>query len=141
MKKELKQTLVAAKVTLLVLWPATAWAASLAFGEQMAQISLLSLLMTVILSTVMGATALLYAMTEEYRQNDGKEIPRLGLFIASRMLSSNAAGLLVFFGAESWDIHLGYRAGAIMLASFGGYWTIQRALQFFANKYAPEPQK
>jgi hypothetical protein len=28
-----------------------------------------------------------------------------------------------------------------MLAAFGGTWTIERALQFFANKYAPEGSK
>lgn len=139
--KGAKQTLIAAKVTVILLWPVSAYAATLAFGAQMAQIPLLSILMTVILSTVMGATSLLHAMTQEYRANQDRDIPRLGLFISSRMLSSNAAGLLMFFAAESWDIATGYRAGAIMLAAFGGNYVLQRALQFFVNKYVPEPVK
>lgn len=140
MKKELKQLLLALQVTLVVLWPVSAYAATIAFGEQLAQIPLLSMLMTVILSTLMGATALLHAMKQEYEK--AGEIKYLWLFVCSRMLSSNAAGLLMFFGAESWDsIATSHKAAAIMLAAFGGTWTIERALQFFSNKYAPEPQK
>jgi len=139
MKKELRQLHIASMVTLIVLWPATAWAASIAFGEELARIPLLSILMTVILSTVLGATALLHAMIDEYKEHD--KIERLWLFVASRMLSSNAAGLIAFAIIESWDIPTGYKAGAIMLAAFGGTWTIQRALTFFSNKYAPEPIK
>jgi len=139
MKKELKQSLGAAQAMLVVLWPTSAWAANIAFGAQMAEIPLLSVLMTLILSTLMGATALLHDMKQKY-EADG-EIKQLALFIASRMLSSNAAGLLLFFGADSWDIPQGYRAGAIMLAAFGGNWSIQRALAFFSNKYAPEPKE
>jgi hypothetical protein len=138
-KKELKQTLIASKVALVLLWPVSAWAATIAFGAQMAQIPALSILMTLILSTLMGATALLHAMKQEYEK--AAVIPRLPLFVAYHMLSSNAAGLLMFFGAESWDIPTGYRAGAIMLAAFAGNQGIQRALQFFSNKYAPEPAK
>lgn len=139
MKRELKQTLFALKAALVMLWPVSAWAATITFGEQLAQIPMLSILMTVILSTVMGATALLHAMTQEYQQKD--KIDHLWLFVTSRVLSSNAAGLLMFFGAESSDFPTGYKAGAIMLAAFGGTWFIQRALQFVSNKYAPEPSK
>lgn len=144
MMKELKQVLIASKVALIVLWPVSAWAATIAFGEQMASIPLLSLLMTLILSTLTGATALLHAMKKEYEKighENGASIPHLWLFVSSRMLSSNTAGLLLFLFADSWDIPTGYRAGYIALAAFGGNWTIQRALQFFASKYIPEPSK
>jgi hypothetical protein len=139
MKNELKQLLLACKVTLAVLWPASAWAAGIAFGDDLASIPMLSVLATVILSTVLGATALLHWMIDQYQLND--KIPRLALQVVSRMLSSNAAGLLAFFTVESMNIDRGYKAGAIMLAAFGGAWTIQRAIQFIANKYIPEPQR
>lgn len=138
MKKELKQFLLAAKIVLLLLWPVSAWAAAITFGGQMSQIPMLDLLMTVMLSTVMGATALLHAMTIEYRK--APEIQRLWLFVTSKMLGSNAAGLFVFFVAESWDIRTSYVAGAIMLASFGGTFFLERAYQSFVNKYTPEPK-
>jgi hypothetical protein len=139
MKKELKQALLASKAALCLLWPVSAWAATITFGEQMAAIPMLSVLMTMLLSTLMGATALLHAMKQEYEK--AAVIQRLALFVAYHLLSSNAAGLLMFFGAESWDIQTGYRAGAIMLAAFGGNQAIARAYQFFQNKYAPEPAK
>jgi hypothetical protein len=139
MKKELTQTLGAVHATLLVLWPASAMAANIAFGAQLAQIPMLSVLMTVILSTLMGATSLLHAMKQEYEK--AAVIPRLWLFICSRMLSSNAAGLLMFFAGEAWGMDNAYKAAAIMLSAFGGTWSIERALQFFANKYAPEPTR
>lgn len=136
MKKELKQLLLACKMILAVLWPVSAWAATIAFGDDLARIPMRSILATVNLSTLLGATALLHWMIEEYKQHD--KIARLWLQVVSRLLSSNAAGLLMFFGIESWTIPTGYKAGAIMLAAFGGAWTIQRGLRFFANKYAPE---
>lgn len=141
MKRELKQALIAAKVTLLVLMPVSAYAATLTFGQQLVQTQLLDILMTVILSTVMGATALVNSMAEEYRANKGEPIPQLGLFITSRMLSSNAAGLVMYFTQQALGIGTDYRAGYIMLAAFGGNWFIQRLLQFVANKYMPEPTK
>jgi hypothetical protein len=137
MKKELKQLLCAAALGLL--WPATAWATTAALGEGLASIPIADWLATMILSTVLGATALLHWMIDEYEQHE--QIPRLALQVASRMLSSNAAGLLTFMALGSWDIDKGYKAGAIMLAAFGGAVTIQRALQFVQNKYIPEPSK
>lgn len=141
MKRELKQALIATKATLLVLMPVSAYAATLTFGQQLVQNQMLDILMTLLLSTGMGATALVNAMAEEYRANKGEAIPRLGLFIASRMLSSNAAGLLMYFVQQSLGINTDYRAGYIMLAAFGGNWFIQRLLQFVANKYIPEASK
>lgn len=139
MKKELAQAMVAAKTALLLLWPVSAWASAIVFGEKMAQIPLLAVLMTVILSTLSGVTALLHAMKQEYEAHG--EIPRLWLFVASKMLGSNVAGMLMFFGAETWNFSDTMEAGAIILAGFGGTWTIERALQFFTNKYAPEATK
>lgn len=137
MKKELKQ--LACAVTLALLWPASAWAATRAFGDDLANIPLMSIVGTVVLSTVLGVTALLHWMIDQYDQHE--TIPRLWLQVASRMLSSNAAGLLAFAVMEAGDWPTGYKAGAIMLASFGGAVTIQRALQFVANKYVPETAK
>jgi len=136
MKKELKQALFVAQGTLILLWPFSAWAAAITFGGQMSQIPLLDLLMTVTLSTVMGGTSLLHAMIEKYEQ--APVIPRLWLFVSSRLLAANAAGLLVFFGAESQEIRTGWLAAAIMVASFGGYTFIKRAYSWAMDKKMPE---
>lgn len=138
MKNELKQLRLAGKVVLAILWPTSAWAASISFDTELANIPMASFLATVVLSSVLGAAALLHWMIDAYEKHDPNPIPRLGLHIASRMVSSNAAGLLVFLIIESMNIPRGYKAVAISLAAFGGTWTIQRLLQFVANKYVPE---
>lgn len=136
MNKEIKQLLFAGKVLLVMMWPMSAWAATITFGSQMADIDLLSLLMTTLLSTVMGGTSLLHAMKAEYEAKE--KIDRLWLFVSSRMLGSNAAGLLVFFAAESWGIRTSYLAGAIMLASFSGTYFIEKAVHQFMTKTGME---
>ena len=84
----------------------------------------------------MGATSLLHAMIEEYKK--APEIKRLRLFVSSHMLGANAAGLLVFFVAASWEIRTSYLAGAIMLGSFGGHVFLSRAYKRWVNTQLPE---
>lgn len=136
MKKEMIQARTVAMVVLAMLWPVSAWAATLTLGAQMAQTPLLDLAMTLVLSILSGITALLHAMIEQYKQSD--TIPRLPLFVSSRMFGSVLAGLLMFFGSSTRGWDPGTQVCAIILASFGGTWFIQRVLQFFVNKYTPE---
>jgi len=136
MKNDLKQLLIATQLSFLVLWPMSAWAATLAFGEHLASESLLSILATLLLSSVVGITALLSALKKEYEKSG--EIKRLWLFIASNVTGSNTAGLFVYFGADSWGIPNGGKAVAIMAAAYGGNWFIERAVQSFTNKTVPE---
>lgn len=136
MKTDLKQLLVAFQFVAAAFWPMSAWAATLAFGEQIANESILSILMTLMLSTLVGITALLHAMKKEYEKQG--EIKRIWLFMASNLAGSNTAGLFVFFGADSWGIPTGAKAVAIMAAAYGGNWFIERAVQSFANKTVPE---
>lgn len=138
MKKELKQTLIAAKVALMILWPTCAWAAAITFGQAMASIPLLAILMTLTLSTLSGVTALLHAMKQEYEKNG--HIEQLWLLITSKLAGSNTAGLLMFFFAESLGFDDAKQAMAIIIAAFGGTWFLERALQFFASKTLPEPK-
>lgn len=136
MKKELKQTLLAAKVTLILLWPVSAWAATITFGGQISSIPLLDLLMTLVLSTLMGATSLLHAMKEEYKK--APEIPHLWLFVGSHMLGAIGAGLFVFFAAASAEVRSGYVAGAIMLGSFGGHYFLAKVYKNWISNKLPE---
>ena len=135
MRKELKQAIMAAKLGLCLLWPLTATAATITFGERMTAIPALAIVMTLLLSTLSGVTALLHAMKKEYEQN--KQVDRLWLFVSSKLLGSNLAGLLMFFGAEHFGMAETTEAAAICLAAFGGGPLIERALAFFADKYMP----
>lgn len=136
MKKEITQALVAAKAVLLLLWPLTGWAATITFGQKLSEIPLLAILMTLMLSTLSGLTALLNAMKQEYDKTS--EIERLWLFVSSKMLGSNVAGLLMFFAGETYNFADTAQAVAIILAAFGGGPLIERALRFFADKYMPQ---
>lgn len=135
MKKEITQALFAAKAVLFLLWPLTATAATITFGEKLAAIPLLAILMTLLLSTLSGVTALLHAMKQEYEKT--REIDRLWLFVSSKLLGSNVAGLLMFFGGETYNLADTALAAAIILAAFGGGPLIERALRFLADKYMP----
>lgn len=139
MKRELGQILMATKLAVFVLWPVSAYAAQIAFGEALATTQLLSILMTMLLSTVMGATAMLHAMIAEYKIKD--RIDHIWLFVSCHILSSNTAGLLMFFSADSLGVPNSWMAGAIMLASFGGILFIQRAYNKFTDQYLPEGNK
>lgn len=136
MKKELKQALWVANIALILLWPVSAWAATITFGAQMAAIPLLDVLMTLVLSILSGVTSLLHAMKQEYEKHG--EIQRLGLFVASKLFGSIVAGLLTFFCAEAWQWSENYQAAAIIMAGFGGTWLIERALQSFVSRHFPE---
>lgn len=136
MKKELKHALFFAKGVLAVLWPTCAWAAASTFGTSMTSIPALAVLMTVILSTLSGVTALLHAMKQEYETSG--VIAHLWLLVTSKLFGSNTAGLLMFFLAESMGMEDAKEAMAIIVAAFGGTWFIERVLQAFTNKIAPE---
>lgn len=138
-KKETKQTLVAAQVALMVLWPTCAWAAAITFGESMAKIPLLAVLMTLTLSTLSGVTALLHAMKQEYEKNG--QVAQLWLLITSKLAGSNTAGLLMFFLAETLGFDDAKQAMAIIVAAFGGTWFLERVLQFFTSKHLPEAKQ
>jgi uncharacterized membrane protein len=136
MKKELKQPFVLVTAALIILWPISAIAATITFGSQLAQIPLLAILMTCLLSTLSGVTALLHAMKQEYER--AGDIPRLWLFVSSKMFGSNVAGILMFFVAEGYQLTDAWQAASIILAAFGGGPLVERAVFSFANKYLPE---
>lgn len=137
MKKELKQALIATKVMLMILWPTCAWAAAITFGESMASIPPLAILMTLTISTLSGVTALLHAMKQEYEKHGA--IQRMWLLVSSKLFGSNTAGLAMFFACVELRRSDAEMALAIIIASFGGTWLLERALQFFANKTMPTP--
>jgi len=59
------------------------------------------------------------------------------LYISSKMLGSNVAGLMTLFWTNG---RLGpdMQAGSIIIAAFGGTWFIERALLHFTDKVAPK---
>jgi hypothetical protein len=110
-----------------LIWPISVLAANQTFGAAMAQIDMLGVLMTLMLASLSGLTALLSHMKKDYEAH-GK-IDRLWLYVASKMAGSNLAGLLVYFYApEKYGLSPGGTATTIIVAAFGGTWLLERAL-------------
>jgi hypothetical protein len=131
MRAELKQPLLVGQTILAMLWPVSACAAQITFGEELAAIPVLSIMMTLLLSTVMGATALLHALKVEYETRG--EVRHLWLFVSARMFGSNAAGLFTFFFI---DMPTNYTAATIMLAAFAGTVFLEKmASKFISDKF------
>jgi len=101
------------KLCVWLMWPITAWATSITLGSTLASVPLLAWLMVLLLSTVSGLAALLNRLKVEAPA-------RPAVFMASHMLGSWVAGVLVFLGAEAVDAHDLAEAVAIGLAAYAG---------------------
>jgi hypothetical protein len=135
-RKETLQILAAVKLGVFCLWPFSAYAATIAFGDRLTHIPPLALAMTFILSSLAGVTSLLQAMKDEYEKK-GK-IDRLWLFVSSKMFGSNVAGLVAFLVSENFTIGEGTEAAAIIIAAFGGTWALNKVLTFYTQKILPD---
>jgi hypothetical protein len=133
--RELKPIFTTLTVALWVLWPLTAVAAVESFGASLAGMHLLSILMALMISSLSGLTALLHHMKKDLEQHG--EIEYLALYISSKMLGSNVAGLTTLFWTTG-QVNPNMQAGLIILAAFGGTWTLERALNYVADKIAPK---
>lgn len=109
--------LMAVKVFLFVLWPVSAVAATSSFGAGLGTVSLATVAATLALSILSGLTALLHQMRKDLVSTGS--IQHLGLYIVSKMLGSNMAGLFMLFATEG-KFDPNYQVGAIIIAAFGG---------------------
>jgi hypothetical protein len=132
MKKDITASLLATKLITLTLWPVSAYAAQLTFGEELAKIPVLSFLMTFILSSLLGITAVLHTMLKELQTNG--QIKYVWLSISARMFGSISAGLMMFFYSDTLSIPLGYKALAIMGAAFSGTVLIEKWVKSETDK-------
>lgn len=136
--RDLKPLFTSLNVALWVLWPLSAAAAGQSFGAGLAQLSILSILMTLIISSLSGLTALLHHMKQDLEKHG--VIVNLGLYISSKMLGSNVAGLATYFWTESrFDANT--QAGLVIIAAFGGTWFLERVLIYLTDKVAPTKAK
>lgn len=114
------------KLLVFALWPASAWAAPMAFDQSFDNIPGLVWGGVAILSTLGGVTAFLLQLEKSLKDPDNKPMPnRIWLSWATQMLCSWSLGLLMFFfGLHfEWSIYL--LAIAVMLSSLGGATALQ----------------
>lgn len=117
--------LLALKIFLYILWPVSAVAATVSLGSSVETISVVSVCVTLMMSSLSGLTALLHQMRKDLMETG--EIKHLGLYVTSKMLGSNVAGLLtLFFTEKSMDPN--YQVASIIVAAFGGTVVLEKAL-------------
>lgn len=129
-----KRTLQAVQAIIYILWPCTAFAAQVTLATSVASVPGLAWAMVFILSTVASLAALLNRLKESTP-------PRLGAFVASHLLGSWLAGVLLFFAGEAFDLHDFFEVGLIALGSYAGAQLMDKWAQAFTNRIVSETEK
>ncbi len=109
----LRSVLISLKILAGILWPATTYAAAMSFGEDLAKVPPIGLLLVFILSLVSGIVSLLNGWKVEKPQSPATAA-------VGHLLGSQLAGWLAFFGAMSQELGDFPAAGAIAVAAYCG---------------------
>jgi hypothetical protein len=121
------------------LWATSAYAAAReSFGSSLASIPPMAIAMTLLISSLSGLASLLAQLKKDYQLQG--EVPRLGLYVASKLTGSNVVGLAAFFYCEykQWDPFL--EALSIMGASYAGTMLAERAIAVYIDAKFPVKQ-
>lgn len=115
-----------------MMWmPTVAWAATLTSQEVFSAIDWPVLALAFGLSTLSGATALVWRIDRELRNAPDGKLPRPLLFAASNLLGSWLAGALAWIMAQSQASGVWATLVIVILLSFSG----ARAIEVLAEKY------
>jgi hypothetical protein len=123
----------ALRILLALMWlPMPVWAATLATdAHPFETIDLPVLALAFGLSTLSGATALVWRLDKELRNAPDGVLPRPWLFAASNILGSWTAGALAWIGSQSQASGVWATLGVVIVLSFGG----ARVIEVLAEKY------
>lgn len=123
----------ALRILVLMMWlPMPVWAASVvAIGHPFDSIDFPVLALAFGLSTLSGATALVWRIDQELRKSPEGVLPRPWLFASSNILGSWTAGTLAWIAAQGQEIGVWPTLAMVIAISFGG----ARAIEILAEKY------
>lgn len=110
-------------VWLALVWPPSAWAATVTFGDDLSSIPLAAVTLCLFLSFIGGLASTLQKLAA-----DVAPVRSIGLEIAKDLVVSLVAGLLAFFASEWMNFQAVLEAGVITLAGYGGSRVLDRAL-------------
>lgn len=121
---------------LAFLWTTTlAFAAGVTLDQTLSGLTWLVAGLVMLLSTLSGASALLWRVDKELRAKaPGTPLERPWLFVSANMVGSWLAGWLAFIMGEAGDINDWAELGGIVMAAFIG----ARFVEMMAEKYAPK---
>ena len=131
----------ALRALVLLMWaPMPVWAATLAMQDgglsEFQNVSWGVLALAFGLSTLSGATALVWRLDKELRAAPDGKLPRLWLFVASNIMGSWLAGAFAWIGAMAIDRDVWATLSVVILLSFGG----ARAIEALSEKYINKPE-
>jgi len=123
----------ALRILAVLMWiPMPAWAVTLAVSAHPFQaIDLPVLALAFGLSTLSGATALIWRLDRELRDSPDGKLPRPWLFAASNLLGSWLAGSLAWIASQSQSVGVWATLATVIILSFGG----ARVIEVLAEKY------
>lgn len=130
---------------LLIMWaPMPVWAASmLADGggglTEFENIRWSVLALAFGLSTLSGATALVWRLDQELRKSPDGKLPRPWLFSASNIMGSWLAGIFAWISSQSQNAGVWPTLVLVILLSFIGARAIETIAEKYLNKIDPKP--
>lgn len=129
----------ALRILVLIMWlPMPVWAAAvLAPGHPFDAIDFPVLALAFGLSTLSGATALVWRLDQELRKAPDGILPRPWLFAASNILGSWTAGALAWVSAQGQDVGVWPTLAMVIAISFGGARAIELLAERYINKVVP----
>ena len=116
----------------IIMWlPMPVWAATVATEHPFERVDLGVLALAFGLSTLSGATALVWRLDAALRAAPDGKLPRPLLFASANLLGSWTAGSLAWIASQSQDSGVWLTLAAVILLSFGG----ARAIELLTEKY------
>lgn len=129
------------RMLLILLWtPAVVWAGTVAssnLANGLDTVPLSFVLISTMLSTGSGATALLLRIDKELQGNPGQPLPRPWLFCSAHMGGSWLAGTLGFILGRQQNIDVWLAMGLVIISSFLGAKFIEMVAERWIGKVLP----
>lgn len=128
----------ALRILIALMWlPMPVWAATVAVAHPFDAIDFPVLALAFGLSTLSGATALVWRLDQELRKNPDGVLPRPWLFATSNILGSWTAGTLAWIAAQSQDTGVWLTLAFVIAISFGGARAIEVLAERYINRLSP----
>lgn len=122
------------KLFVLLLWPASLWAAPMVIEQSFDSVPGVAWLVAAGLSTLGGVTAFMYRLAQRFENPESPPIKHLWLQWFSQMLCSWFAGSIVFLLGLHWEWPLFLVAACVAIGSFGGAKVVQELSERLVNK-------
>jgi uncharacterized membrane protein YfcA len=128
----------ALRILVVLMWlPMPVWAAAIATAHPFDQIDFSVLALAFGLSTLSGATALVWRLDQELRNAPDGKLPRPWLFAASNIFGSWTAGTLAWVAAQGQDAGVWLTLASVIAVSFGGARVLEKVSEKYAEKLSP----